>query len=63
LGLYLRDTPGGEELDLLPEGELLTLLEDEPVETDNFIWRRVRALGGEEGWVAQEFLEIRAPCQ
>jgi hypothetical protein len=63
LGLYLRDTPGGGELDLLPEGELLTLLEDEPVETDNFIWRRVRALGGEEGWVAQEFLEIRAPCQ
>jgi hypothetical protein len=63
LGLYLRDTPGGEELDLLPEGELLTLLEDAPVEAENFTWRKIRALGGEEGWVAQEFLEIRAPCQ
>jgi hypothetical protein len=62
-GLYMRDAPGGEEVDLLPEGELLTLLEDAPVETDNFIWRKVRALGGEEGWVAQDFLEIRAPCE
>jgi hypothetical protein len=62
-GLYLRETPGGEDLDLLPEGELLTLLEDAPVETEEFIWRKVRALGGQEGWVAQEFLEIRAPCQ
>jgi hypothetical protein len=59
----MRDAPGGEEVDLLPEGELLTLLEDAPVETDNFIWRKVRALGGEEGWVAQDFLEIRAPCE
>lgn len=62
-GLYLRDTPGGEDIDLLPEGELLTLLEDAPVEVENFTWRKVRALGGDEGWVAQEFLEIRAPCQ
>lgn len=62
-GLYLREAPGGEDVDLLPEGELLTLLEDAPVETTEFTWRKVRALGGQEGWVAQEFLEIRAPCE
>ena len=62
-GLYMRDTPGGAEVDLLAEGDLVTLLEDEPVLANEFTWRRVRALGGEEGWVAQEFLEIRSPCQ
>lgn len=62
-GLYLRDAPGGSEVDLLAEGDLVTLLEDEPVIANGFTWRRVRALGGAEGWVAQEFLEIRSPCQ
>lgn len=62
-GLYMRDVPGGSEVDLLAEGDLVTLLEDAPVETNGFIWRRVRALGGQEGWVAQEFLEIRSPCE
>ena len=62
-GLYMRDVPGGSEVDLLAEGDLVTLLEDEPAELNNFTWRRVRALGGQEGWVAQEFLEIRSPCQ
>jgi SH3-like domain-containing protein len=59
----MRDTPGGSEVDLLAEGDLVTLLEDAPVDLNNFTWRRVRALGGAEGWVAQEFLEIRSPCQ
>lgn len=62
-GLYMRDTPGGGEVDLLAEGDLVTLLEDAPAQVNEFTWRKVRALGGQEGWVAQEFLEIRSPCE
>ncbi|MBP6016803.1 MAG: hypothetical protein KA586_08795 [Candidatus Promineofilum sp.] len=61
-GIYLRDAPQGVELVILPEGTLLTVLEDAPVEAGDFIWRKVRAVGGEEGWAAEDFLTIRAPC-
>jgi len=61
-GIYLRDAPQGAELVILAEGTLLTVLEDAPVEAGGFIWRKVRAVGGEEGWAAQDFLTIRAPC-
>jgi len=61
-GIYLRDAPQGEQLVILPEGTLLTVLEDAPVEAGGLVWRRVRAVGGEEGWAAQDFLTIRAPC-
>lgn len=63
-GLYLRDVPGGSaELALMEEGTVITLLEDEPVSANGFTWRRVRATGGLEGWVAQEFIEVRPPCE
>lgn len=61
-GLTLRTAPGGEEITILPEGALITLLEDEPVSAGGFTWRRVRGTGGIEGWLAQEFLTIGAPC-
>ena len=61
-GIYLRDAPQGTELVILPEGTLLTVLEDAPVPAGDFTWRKVRAVGGEEGWAAEEFLTIRAPC-
>ncbi len=61
-GIYLRDAPQGAELVILPEGTLLTVLEDAPVEAGDFVWRKVRAVGGEEGWAAEDFLTIRAPC-
>jgi hypothetical protein len=61
-GLYLRDAPSGEEVDLLPEGSVVTLLEDEAVEANGFTWRKVRAVGGDEGWVAQDFLTIGSTC-
>ena len=61
-GIYLRDAPQGEQLVILAEGTLLTVLEDAPVEAGGFVWRKVRAVGGEEGWAAQDFLTIRAPC-
>ncbi|MFL7838114.1 MAG: hypothetical protein ACK2T4_13300 [Candidatus Promineifilaceae bacterium] len=61
-GLTLRDVPGGEEVSILPDGSVLTVLEDEPMESGGFTWRKVRLVGGDEGWVAEEFLTIRAPC-
>lgn len=62
-GLTLRVNPGGEEITVLPDGSVLTVLEDEPTESGGFVWRKVRVVGGEEGWVAQDFLTIRAPCE
>jgi hypothetical protein len=61
-GLTLRDVPGGQEVTILPDGSVLTVLEDAAVETGGFNWRKVRLVGGDEGWVAEDFLTIRAPC-
>ncbi len=61
-GLTLRDVPGGQELAILPDGSVLTVLEDAAVESGGFNWRKVRLVGGDEGWVAEDFLTIRAPC-
>ena len=57
-GLTLRETPGGVEMAILADGNILTLLEDEPQEAGNFIWRKVRTVSREEGWVVEEFLKI-----
>ena len=62
-GLTLRDAPGGEQVRILPEGSIVTLVAEDPAEVNNFVWRKVRVLGGEEGWVAEEFLAIGAPCE
>jgi hypothetical protein len=61
-GLTLRDAPGGAEIQILPEGALLTVLEDAPTEANGTIWRKIRAVGGDEGWVAEDYITIRAPC-
>lgn len=61
-GLTLRDAPGGAEVNILADGTILTLLEDPPQEINGLTWRKVREIGGNEGWVAQDFLTIRAPC-
>ncbi len=61
-GLTLRVDPGGEEITVLPDGSVLTVLDDDPVESGGFMWRKVRVVGGEEGWVAEDFLTVRAPC-
>jgi hypothetical protein len=50
--------PGGEEVAILPDGTILTLLEEEPVEANDFIWRNVRTVAREEGWVVEEFLKM-----
>lgn len=63
-GLTLRDTPGGGEVIILPDGSILTLYQDEtPQEVDGFVWRKVKSITGEEGWVAEDFIRIGAPCE
>lgn len=57
-GLTLRDAPGGAEIAVLPDGSILTLLETEPTEANGFIWRNVRTVAREEGWVVEDFLTI-----
>lgn len=56
-GLYLRESPGGEPITILPDGSFVTLLETAPVPGDGFNWLHVRTtVAGEEGWVADLFL-------
>jgi hypothetical protein len=64
-GLLLRETPGGEEITTLPEATLITLVADEPPqEIDGLVWRKVSSVvTGQEGWVAQDYLEIEPGCE
>jgi len=63
-GLRLRATAGGEEIDVLPDGSILTVVTSEPpTEVNGIIWRKVRPVIGEEGWVAAEFIIVGAPCE
>lgn len=59
VGLYLREAPGGtEEVELLPVGTVLTLLDGRET-VDGAEWQQVRAPSGTEGWVAVDFLEFQ----
>lgn len=63
-GLTLRETPGGTEIDVLAEASIVTILtEEETVEANGFVWRKVRSLFGDEGWVADEFLTLGLGCE
>ncbi len=57
-GLTLREVPGGPEVSILPDGTILTLLEEEPQEVNGFVWRMVRSVSRDEGWVVEEFLKM-----
>jgi|GEM_PF-1758715 len=59
-GLNLRDEPGGAELQVIQEGEIVSLITEEtPVQQGNITWVMVRtALTRTEGWVARDFLLI-----
>ena len=56
VGLTVRDTPGGGEVTVIPDGTIVTLLADDVVTANDFTWRRVRTPGGDEGWAAVDFL-------
>ena len=69
IGLTVREAPGGAEVAIYPEGTVLTLLEEEPLEHDGYQWHRVRTPDGELGWAAADFLRCgrskiptRGPC-
>lgn len=63
-GLTLRETPGGAEIDVLPEASLVTvLLEEGTQEANGLTWRRVRSIFGDEGWVADQFLTLGQGCE
>lgn len=57
-GLTLRDAPGGADITILPDGTILTLLDDAAQEANGFIWRSVRTVAQDEGWVVEDFLKI-----
>ena len=62
-GLTLRETPGGAEVDVLAEATIVTVLNtEEPTEANGFVWRKVRSLFGDEGWVAEDFLTFGSGC-
>lgn len=57
LGLFLRDAPStsGQQLATLPDGTRVEQVgEDTP--GGDYVWRKVRAPDGQEGWVAVDFL-------
>lgn len=62
-GLTLRSEPGGEQVSILAEADLVTVLDQEPTVANGIEWRQVRSLFGDEGWVAAEFLALGTGCQ
>jgi hypothetical protein len=60
-GLTMRESPGGEQLVILNEDEFVTVLEEEGrLEQGGRFWVKVRNFLGDEGWVAEDFLEFEA---
>ncbi len=63
-GLYMREQPGGETVLILDENEFVTVLQQEGTQQfDGFTWVKVRTFLGDEGWVADVFLEIEGQGQ
>ncbi|MDX1414554.1 MAG: serine hydrolase [Candidatus Promineifilaceae bacterium] len=58
IGLTVRETPGGAEVAILPEGTVLTLLEEAPIEFNGFSWHRVRTPDGDTGWAADAYFKL-----
>lgn len=56
IGLRLRTTPGGEEIEILPEGAVVLLLDDTATDINGVAWRHVRSVLGSEGWVGADYL-------
>lgn len=60
-GVYLRQRPGtdGEVIKIIDEGDVVTVLDDDPVDANGFSWLKVRDLSGDEGWTVEPFLAIQ----
>ena len=57
-GLTLRSEPGGAQISILAEADLVTVLDQAPTNANGIEWRQVRSLFGDEGWVAADYLTI-----
>jgi hypothetical protein len=62
-GLTLRSEPGGEQVSILAEADLVTVIDQGPTTANGIEWRQVRSLFGDEGWVAAEFLSLGTGCE
>jgi hypothetical protein len=62
-GLTLRSEPGGEQVSILAEADLVTVMDQEPTVANGIEWRQVRSLFGDEGWVSAEFLTLGTGCE
>lgn len=62
-GLTLRSEPGGEQISILAEADLVTVMDQAPTSANGIEWRQVRSLFGDEGWVAAEFLTLGTGCE
>ena len=60
IGLTVRETPGGAEVAVYPEGTVLTLLAEDPIEHNDYQWHRVRTPDGKLGWAANTFFTLWA---
>lgn len=54
VGLYIRDLPEGDIIDVLDDQTQLGILE-EGEEIEGILWIKVVTLDGREGWVAEQF--------
>ena len=59
VGVWLRGTPSteGDQLEWVLNGTILTVMPGQQT-ADEFDWQQVRTPGGNEGWVAVDFIEI-----
>ncbi len=60
LGLRLRETPGGTDIDFLQNGTVLEVLPEPQVKTDDGVtWQKVKDPQGRVGWVATDYIAIQ----
>ncbi len=59
-GLRIRETPGGNQIDMLPDGTVLEVIPEPQVKTDDGItWQKVKDPQGRVGWVSTEYIVIQ----
>jgi beta-lactamase class A len=61
IGLTLRESPGGAEITILPEGTVVSLLPVDLFEQGGVTWQKIRTVDGQEGWVGRDYLVTRQP--
>jgi len=62
--VHLRAEPDrdAESIKLLPNGTLVGVLPEDPVENGSDIWIHVSTIEGEDGWILQVSIEIATPA-